>query len=103
MQLMPSTARRMNESLRLEFNGSQDLEVPSKNIALGAHYLSKLVYELRKPPLVLAAYNAGEKALQKWMDRFSSEDLIEFIERRSHRVYRKHTLSGDEKVYQEGA
>jgi soluble lytic murein transglycosylase-like protein len=75
MQLMPSTARRMNESLRLEFNGSQDLEVPSKNIALGAHYLSKLVYELRKPPLV----------------------------RRSHRVYRKHTLSGDEKVYQEGA
>ena len=80
MQLMPSTARRMNESLRIEFNGSQDLQVPSKNINLGAHYLSKLVNELRKPPLVLAAYNAGEKTLQKWMERFSSEDLIEFIE-----------------------
>jgi soluble lytic murein transglycosylase len=80
MQLMPSTARRMNESLRLEFNGSQDLQVPSKNIALGAHYLSKLVKELEKPPLVLAAYNAGEKTLYKWMESFSSEDLIEFIE-----------------------
>ncbi len=55
MQLMPETARRFKV----------DLCDPSDNIRGGIHYLRVLQDRYRNPFFVLAAYNAGEEAVQK--------------------------------------
>ena len=31
-------------------------------------------------PFAIAAYNAGENALKKWMAKYNDDDLVEFIE-----------------------
>jgi soluble lytic murein transglycosylase-like protein len=59
MQLLPSTARRYGA-----FNAFD----PEQNIHAGAHYLADLItrYGGEKLELVLAAYNAGEDAVEKY-------------------------------------
>ena len=59
MQLLPSTARRYGA-----FNAFD----PEQNIVAGAHYLADLIthYGADKLDLVLAAYNAGEGAVQRY-------------------------------------
>ena len=59
MQLLPSTARRYGA-----FNAFD----PEQNIHAGAHYLADLItrYGVEKLELVLAAYNAGEDAVEKY-------------------------------------
>lgn len=57
MQLMPATARRF---------GVDDASVPSQNIQGGVAYLDFLMKIFNNDPvLVLAAYNAGEGAVQR--------------------------------------
>jgi soluble lytic murein transglycosylase-like protein len=59
MQLLPSTARRYGA-----FNAFD----PEQNIHAGAHYLADLIarYGGEKLELVLAAYNAGAEAVEKY-------------------------------------
>ena len=59
MQLLPATARRYGA-----FNAFD----PEQNILAGAHYLAALIarYGSEKLELVLAAYNAGEDAVEKY-------------------------------------
>jgi soluble lytic murein transglycosylase-like protein len=59
MQLLPTTARRYGA-----FNAFD----PEQNILAGAHYLADLItrYGLDKLELVLAAYNAGEDAVERY-------------------------------------
>lgn len=59
MQLMPATARHYGA-----FNAFD----PEQNIRAGAHYLADLIarYGGEKLELVLAAYNAGEDAVEKY-------------------------------------
>lgn len=58
MQLMPATARRL--SVRRPFD-------PAANVAGGVHYLRQLVDRFgHQPELVLAAYNAGEQAVESY-------------------------------------
>ncbi len=59
MQLLPSTARRYGA-----FNAFD----PEQNIFAGAYYLADLItrYGLDKLELVLAAYNAGEDAVERY-------------------------------------
>jgi soluble lytic murein transglycosylase-like protein len=59
MQLLPTTARRYGA-----FNAFD----PEQNIFAGAHYLADLIarYGSEKLELVLAAYNAGEDAVEKY-------------------------------------
>jgi soluble lytic murein transglycosylase-like protein len=59
MQLLPSTARRYGA-----FNAFD----PEQNIHAGARYLADLItrYGVEKLELVLAAYNAGENAVEKY-------------------------------------
>lgn len=57
MQLMPGTGVR---------HGASDLFDPRQNIAAGARYLKQLIDRFGDLPLVLAAYNAGEGAVQKY-------------------------------------
>jgi soluble lytic murein transglycosylase-like protein len=58
MQLMPSTAERY---------GVTDLYSPRQNIEAGVRYLQDLMKRYPKRiKLVLAAYNAGENAVDKY-------------------------------------
>jgi hypothetical protein len=58
MQLMPATARRL--SVRRPFD-------PAANVAGGVRYLRELVDRFgHQPELVLAAYNAGEQAVESY-------------------------------------
>ena len=59
MQLLPTTARHYGA-----FNAFD----PEQNIHAGAHYLADLItrYGSEKLELVLAAYNAGEDAVEKY-------------------------------------
>jgi len=58
MQLMPKTAARY---------GVSDLYNPRQNIEAGVRYLRDLLVKYnQKLPFVLAAYNAGEEAVEKY-------------------------------------
>lgn len=79
MQLMPSTARRFKNELNIEHIDRTELQSVRKNILLGTHYLSVLLREFKAVPYALAAYNAGENAMRKWLNN-NNKDLDEFIE-----------------------
>lgn len=57
MQLMPRTGQR---------HGASDLFDPRQNVSAGARYLKALTRQFGELPLALAAYNAGEGAVQKY-------------------------------------
>ncbi|WP_223216850.1 lytic transglycosylase domain-containing protein [Paraburkholderia phenoliruptrix] len=57
MQLMPDTGAR---------HGASDLFDARQNVAAGARYLKELMRQFGELPLALAAYNAGEGAVQKY-------------------------------------
>lgn len=79
MQLMPYTARRAAEEIT-EQPGAPWVPDPNRvtnilnNVELGGYYLSKLLGMLRgQLPAVVAAYNAGPKAVSRWLA--GGEDL----------------------------
>ncbi|MBI4686181.1 MAG: transglycosylase SLT domain-containing protein [Nitrospirae bacterium] len=80
MQIMPSTAKRVNESVNVGLKNGSELHDAEKNIMLGTRYLSTLIKRFKEIPLAVAAYNAGENALQKWLEQYSYSGLDEFIE-----------------------
>lgn len=57
MQLMPGTGFR---------HGASNLFDPRQNVVAGARYLKALTRQFGELPLALAAYNAGEGAVQKY-------------------------------------
>lgn len=57
MQLMPGTGMR---------HGASDLFDPLQNIGAGARYLKQLMNQFGDLQIALAAYNAGEGAVQKY-------------------------------------
>lgn len=60
MQLLPETARRY---------GIDDLYDPRANLEAGARYLRDLLLQFKDVKLAVAAYNAGERAVQKHGNR----------------------------------
>jgi soluble lytic murein transglycosylase-like protein len=67
MQIMPATAERYGLRHDQKKSISQKLTDPKTNIRLGARYLRDL-HRLfpNQPQLILASYNAGEGAVQKY-------------------------------------
>jgi len=82
MQLMPFTARRMAKSLgyNTELLSDDEIMNPSVNIALGTHYLGQLLDEFGSVPVAVAAYNAGENAVRRWLKAYQYHEIDEFIE-----------------------
>ena len=80
MQLLPATAKRMNKGVMVHTGGSLELSDVRTNIMLGTHYLSRLVREFREIPFAVAAYNAGENKLKRWLNKYYRNDIAEFIE-----------------------
>ncbi len=67
MQLIAPTARRIADESGVVF-APDDLSNPWTNIDLSARYLAKLLGMFRgEVPLALASYNAGPKAVGRWL------------------------------------
>lgn len=67
MQVMPETAARYGLQADKKKSIAQKLTDPKTNIRLGARYLHDLhLLFPQRPDLVLASYNAGEGAVQKY-------------------------------------
>ena len=68
MQIMPQEAERIAAAAGLPSPTRQDLFNPSLNIAIGvAEYAQKLSVMQNNSILAIAAYNAGEEAVGKWL------------------------------------
>lgn len=96
MQLLPSTADRMATQAGSAQPAREDLFEPSVNIRLGVRYLSELSRLFAgNTALMLAAYNAGENAAQRWqslVSRYDDDEMIEQISYRETRTYVKSVL-----------
>ncbi len=88
MQLLPTTAARLTD---LPLNGGSALTDPAFNIRLGTTYLRELLDRYQGSLiLALGAYNAGEKAADKWLARFGGAEPDEFVENISYGETRRY-------------
>jgi soluble lytic murein transglycosylase len=103
MQLLPSTAARVARQIGASPPAEEQLFEPETNLALGTQYLKDLLQRYSNDWFkAVAAYNAGEAAVDRWQREIVTEDPEEFIERipyletrgyvklvmRNHRIYR---------------
>jgi soluble lytic murein transglycosylase len=77
MQILLGTAREVaNKKIQ-----RRDLFEPETNIRLGTKYLKRLINKYRgKTHLALAAYNAGDFRVDRWIEQFGHAPDDEFIE-----------------------
>jgi len=81
MQLLPETARAIATARAIPYDEA-NLTQPSLNVALGVRYLRDLAAKFpRQLPLAIAAYNAGDDAITRWLTRSPKMDIDEFVER----------------------
>ncbi|NOY64836.1 MAG: transglycosylase SLT domain-containing protein [Nitrospirae bacterium] len=81
MQLMPFTARWIADITGFEGElTTEKILKPEVNITLSANYLKRLLDEFNSVALAVAAYNAGEGSVRRWLSEQSYEGLDEFIE-----------------------
>lgn len=94
MQLLQSTADRMAVGAGVAAPTREDLFEPSVNIRLGVRYLSELSRQFGgNTALMLAAYNAGENAAERWQPLTASYEEDEVIEQISYRETRAYVKS----------
>ena len=96
MQLMPGTASRLDRRLGLGAGSSAGILNVNNNLHLGIYYLSRLVKEFGSYTYAIAAYNAGEEAVKKWLSKgkyLSADEFIEDIPYAETRNYVKKVIS----------
>ncbi|MBI2603682.1 MAG: transglycosylase SLT domain-containing protein [Deltaproteobacteria bacterium] len=81
MQLIPTTARDVAKETGLDSRLVERLFEPDVNLKLGSRYLKKLAANFsNNPPAVIAAYNAGEFAVDRWLTQRQHEDTLLWVE-----------------------
>jgi len=96
MQLLPTTADRVGPSAGVE-QASLNLYDPSLNVRVGSAYLKNLFEMFGGDPFkAVAAYNAGEHAVQQWDAKYPGDDdqWVENIGFRETRDYVKRVIGG---------
>lgn len=69
MQLLPSTGAEVARALGRSFSGTQALHNAELNLELGTAYLAQVLEASGgRPALATAAYNAGPRALARWIE-----------------------------------
>lgn len=66
MQIMPDTAEWIAQKTGRQYS-RETLSAPENNIAMGVWYYSWLRKKYKSEQLALAAYNGGDKNLDKWL------------------------------------
>jgi soluble lytic murein transglycosylase len=80
-QLMPDTAQKVARALKLGPVDAGMLQRPVLNIRLGAAYLGELMSRLDGSKVrAVAAYNAGPRAILRWMRERPDTDVDEWVE-----------------------
>jgi soluble lytic murein transglycosylase len=104
MQLLPRTAREVAPAAGISTADARALHVVPTNVRLGTTLLRRLLdrYDGSQAK-ALAAYNAGEDAVEKWERRYGprpDDEFTELISFRETRDYVKLVL-GNRQVYQQ--
>jgi soluble lytic murein transglycosylase len=104
MQLIPPTATRVAKQIGIPPPSQEKLFEPDINLTLGTQYLKDLLLRYSNNwQKALAAYNAGEAAVDRWEREILTDDVEEFVERipyietrgyvklvlRNHRIYKR--------------
>jgi len=97
MQMMPYTAIKIANLVKdFDFQMSE-LSQPEISIGYGAYYIDKLQrYYQENPILAVAAYNAGPKAVNQWIEtcrHCTMDEFVESIPYRETRNYVKKVIS----------
>ncbi len=77
MQLIPSTAKRFAKILGLHYNAFK--HDPKANVIKGVTYLDHLVSYFGSIIPAIAAYNAGENAVDRWINEFGNPTKMQDI------------------------
>ena len=80
MQVMPQTAYKLNNNLKLDISGSQGVLDVKNNFHFGIYLLSNLINEFGSYSYALAAYNAGKEKVKSWIENGDYKSIDEFIE-----------------------
>lgn len=104
MQLIVPTAARVAKQIGLPAPTQEKLFEPELNLTLGTQYLKDLLERYSHNWFkAIAAYNAGEAAVDRWEREIVTDDIEEFVERipyvetrgyvklvlRNHRIYKR--------------
>ncbi len=81
MQLMPSVGRTLARPQGIAGYNDESLYDPTINIRLGTQHLSGLFRRTSNLERVLAAYNAGESRVTRWITKAGADDPEMFTER----------------------
>lgn len=81
MQLMPDVGRALARSRGITSFNSDRLYEPVTNIRLGTAHLAGLFRGNREIAQILAAYNAGESPVKRWIRKAGASDPEVFTER----------------------
>ena len=82
MQLLQPTAARVAKQIGIAVPTPDMLFDPDVNLALGTQYLKDLLARYsNNRQKAIAAYNAGESAVDRWEKEISTDDIEEFVER----------------------
>lgn len=68
MQIMPTTAVHIADKYKLKLDDPTELEDVYTNIKIGTIYIDELLNRFGSEKLALAAYNAGPKNVQEWIN-----------------------------------
>jgi soluble lytic murein transglycosylase len=79
MQLLPSTARETALKLKLRYT-SRALTDPEMNVRLGMANFANSLKQFGDVYLALASYNAGDRAVRRWMQERPGLEREEFID-----------------------
>jgi soluble lytic murein transglycosylase len=80
MQILPATGRRYASSLGLGRFTTSRLTDPNVNVRIGTAYFADLMRQFGDPAFALAAYNAGENRIERWLAERPGVPRDEFID-----------------------
>jgi soluble lytic murein transglycosylase len=80
MQIVPATGRRYARTLGIPRFTTASLTNAEINIRIGTNYFADLIEQFGDVAPALAAYNAGENRVARWLSERPNIDKDEFID-----------------------